>query len=208
MFLYHFIMRENDSLRAQNAALLNKVLVYKGLEVQSQRLRRVLDFAAMQPKRYIPAQVIGFDTSNAASSITIDKGRSSGVVVGCPVVTHLGLVGQVVEITSFSSRVLLISDPNLAVACRLLETRDLGLVSGGLSRNLKMQYLAADADVASDGVVVTAGIKVGKITSVYPEGIPVGVVVDVVNNPGMQTKTAYVKPFVNFGALEEVLVIR
>jgi len=71
-----------------------------------------------------------------------------------------------------------------------------------------MQYLPFDTDVKKGDIVVTAGISVQDIKSIYPEGIPVGTVVEVISDTNAQTKTAFLKPFVNLNTLEEVLVAK
>ena len=50
-------------------------------------------------------------------------------------------------------------------------------------------------------------MSAGEIASIYPADIPVGVVVDVFRDEGKQSITAFVKPFVDFARLEEVVVL-
>ncbi len=204
---YRAIFNENEKLTNQNGELLKKIVEYKELELQNKRLKKFFHLRSDSKIDFVVSNVIAFDSSNLSSSVIIDKGKKSGVTPGMAVITDLGLVGRISESAMFSSKVLLIQDPDVFVSARLQRSRELGLVSSRFL-GLKMQYLPLEADVQKQDIVITAGIKVGKVKSIYPEGVPIGIVTDVIQESNMQTKTAFIKPFVNLNKLEEVLVIK
>jgi rod shape-determining protein MreC len=66
----------------------------------------------------------------------------------------------------------------------------------------KMDYVLRSGDVAPGDRVVTSGLG-----GVYPKGLPVGEVLEVKDNPGEFFKDIQVRPMVDFGKLEELLVL-
>ena len=65
-----------------------------------------------------------------------------------------------------------------------------------------LRYLAEEADVQAEDIVVTGGQG-----SVYPYGIPIGRVVSVSFNAYSRTTEAVVAPFVDFSDLSHVAVL-
>ena len=66
----------------------------------------------------------------------------------------------------------------------------------------RMVNLARDADVVKGDRIVTSGLG-----GLFPKGIMLGEVADVVNDEGGLLKYAVLKPAVDFSRLEEVFVL-
>lgn len=66
----------------------------------------------------------------------------------------------------------------------------------------RMVNIARDADVVKDDKILTSGFG-----GIYPKGLLIGEVVDVVNEEGGLIKYAVLKPAVDFDKLEEIMVI-
>lgn len=58
-------------------------------------------------------QVMSSGTDPYSDHVVIDKGSNSGVYEGQPVISDRGVVGQVVAVSKFTSRVLLICDASM-----------------------------------------------------------------------------------------------
>ena len=76
---------------------------------------------------------------------------------------------------------------------------DYALVHDGLA---VLRYMAEEADVQAEDVVVTSGRG-----SVYPYGIPIGRVTSVSFNAYSRTTEAVITPFTDFSDLTRVLVM-
>jgi len=113
-----------------------------------------------------------------------------------------GLVGRVVEVTPYTAKVQLVTDPVSASGGLLQRTRVTGIVSGNLGAGLRMRYLPLLADVAVGDEVVTSGMG-----GVFPKGIPVGRVTAVERKSGALFLEAVLQPKVDLGRLEEVLIL-
>jgi rod shape-determining protein MreC len=112
-----------------------------------------------------------------------------------------GLVGRVVLTTNDLAKVQLVTDNNCSVGSLVERTRRQGVVRGNGGNAIHMFDIPSLADVQVGDRVLTAGID-----GVYPRGITVGTVVR--SDPGQSLfKTITVKPAVDFGTIEEVIVI-
>ncbi len=113
-----------------------------------------------------------------------------------------GLVGRVVRVTANFSKVLLITDPNSSVAARLAASRESGILTGQRERDLRFSLVDPETPVAPGEQVVTSGLG-----GVFPGGIPVGVVSQVVPDETALEKQILVRPTVDFSRLSDVLVV-
>ncbi|MPN17613.1 Cell shape-determining protein MreC [bioreactor metagenome] len=123
-----------------------------------------------------------------------------------PVVTPQGLVGNVVNAYPNSAKVQLILDPRSAVGSLVQrpESRVAAIVEGNSASKFTphMVNIARDADIIKGDQIITSGFG-----GIYPKGLQVGQVTDVVNEEGGLLKYAILKPAVDFDRLEEVLII-
>lgn len=192
---YKRLSRENDVLRAR---LTGKEDLIK----ENNRLNNLLNFKKKLIYPSVAARVIGREPSNWNTAILIDRGKEDGVEDGMPVVTDLGIVGKIAEITDSSSKVILLTDYRFSVAAGILSSRESGLVSGTLQGLCRMRYLSKNAQIQEGDTVVTS-----KLSSTYPEGLLIGEVVSVYQNPDTSSVECLIRPAVSLSQVEEVIVI-
>lgn len=141
-----------------------------------------------------------------AVELTLNKGSAHGIAVGMPVVTTEGLVGMVYEVSPLSCRVRTLLSTSASVAAVTARAGESGLCEGNYTAltegQVTLRYLPAEADVAEGDSVLTSGEG-----SVYPYGIPVGRVAAVTANGYNRTTEATVEPFVDFTALNQVMIL-
>ena len=202
LIFFHRNMVSVQRLQMKADFLDKKLIDRTELMQENARLRRLLDFKTTAPYRVIAARVIGRDPSNWVSVVIIDKGSASGIRKGLVCVTFLGLVGRVEEVSVSSSKVMLLSDPNMGVSAVSQRTRQEGLVSGSLGGVLIMKYLPKDSDIKTQDVIITS-----EFTGVYPKGLLIGTVSRVGEEFSGLTRYAVIKPAVDFSALEELLIV-
>jgi rod shape-determining protein MreC len=187
---------ENQQLRAENLQL-------KENEIEIRTLRGLVNYAQSQSEsKYLTATKIGSDTAPFLTYVIFDKGSDDGVTRGMPVVTGEGLVGRVVEVSATACKVLLITDPNSAVATRLQKSREEGMVVGQVGGGLEMQFITQKAKIETGEVVLTSGLA-----GVYPAGIVVGYVTGVEQLNFEVLQKAVLAPAVDFTKLDIVLII-
>jgi rod shape-determining protein MreC len=147
------------------------------------------------------AHAIMLDTSGRFKSMILDRGSATGIDVNDAVVNANGLIGRVVLTTKDMSKVQLVSDNNSSVGVLLERTRRQGVLRGDGASGAQLYDIPSLADVAPGDHVLTAGID-----GIYPKGIPVGAVVKADKGQDL-FKSIVVKPSVDFGAIEEVIVL-
>jgi rod shape-determining protein MreC len=187
---------ELRKLRTENTAASEAI-------VENDQLRGLLAIKARLGLEGVAASVIADSLSNFEWSVTIDAGSAQGVKVDEAVVSGDGLVGHVTEVTPGWSKVTLILDPTSAVAGRLVDSGDTGLVVGDGNHDMTMQMVAPSATVNPGEAVVTAGFRGG----LYPAGILVGLVSHVAPAEGSLSKVVSIAPVVDFSSLQFVQVV-
>jgi len=189
------LKKEIDLLRMENAR-------YREMAAASKRLNDLLQFKETIPWPVTEAQVIGLDPSGWFESVIIDKGKNAGLKVNMPVVDARGVVGRLVSVSSNYGKVLLLIDQNSAVDCLVQRSREKGIVKGISSGLCRLDYVVRAGDVVVGDTVVTSGMD-----RVFPKGLPVGEVVEVMDTPWEFFKDVKVKPMVDFSKIEDILVI-
>ncbi|ANI30297.1 rod shape-determining protein MreC [Yersinia entomophaga] len=163
---------ENRALR-QELLLKNTDLQLLGqFKQENSRLRELLGSPLRQDEQKMVTQVISSGTDPYSDQVVIDKGTDNGVYEGQPVISDKGVVGQVVAVSKFTSRVLLICDASHALPIQVLRN-DIRVIAagGGCSDDLLLEHLPSNTDIRVGDVLVTSGLG-GR----FPEGYPVAVV--------------------------------
>ncbi len=202
-----------DELRKQRATLRAQALAGTDAVRQNRQLQGLLDLngaVGLKDSGPVTARVIGQSPTVWYSTITIDKGTSSGVRAGQPAVTADGLIGQVTTATSNSSVVTLITDGDVAVPARVSENGVPGVVqtSAGGPSDLRLKYTTRRDRVEEGNSVVTAGTtsQSDRLQSLYPPGIPIGTVTRV-DDAGTDTQQVHVRPYADLRRLEFIEVL-
>ena len=194
-------VNENVELRRKVASLTTENLKLRQSGSDMRRLRSLLAYAEQFEYETSMGQTIMLDTAGRFKSIIIDRGSADGVEVNDIIANANGLIGRVVLTTNDLAKVQLVTDNNCSVGSLVERTRRQGVVRGNGSANVQMYDIPSLADVQPGDKVLTAGID-----GVFPKGIPIGTVVRA--QPGQSMfKTVMVKPAVDFGTIEEVIVI-
>lgn len=196
-------LREENRILHERLDLLTRMAEEtEAIHDENVRLRNLLNFQKMIPYTSIPAQVIGRDPSNWSNSLIIDKGSAGGIKQSMAVMSTRGLVGRIVEVGKNSSKVLLITDPNLKVGIMIRRNRQGGVMVGRPAGRCKVIYISLDSDVKKGDKVISAGFG-----SIFPKGILIGDIESVGKEEGRLYKYAIVKPSQDLSKLEEVLCI-
>lgn len=194
-------VNENLQLHREVAKLTTENLELRQSEGDLKRLRSLLGYAEQLSTPSTMAYALMLDTSGRFKSMILDRGSASGIDVNDAVVNANGLIGRVVMTTKDMAKVQLLTDSNSAVGVLLERTRRQGVLRGDGVRGAQLYDIPSLADAAPGDVVLSAGID-----GIYPKGIPVGTVVKAEKGPDL-FKNIVVKPSVDFGAIEEVIVL-
>jgi len=195
--------KENYALKKKIDELLLENQKIPELENENKRLKTILKLTESNPDTSVVARVIGEDLKNWFKCIIIDKGRDQGIKEKMPVITPKGIVGQVVEVNKWHSKVMVINDTNSSVDVNI-EGRDTrGIIEGTGYTVLKLKYITKNDEVEVGDRLVTSGKD-----SIYPKGMPTGIIIAINKNKAGIFYDIDVMPYNNFKRLEEVLVIK
>ncbi len=191
-----------SDLKAENERLSARNVELEEAEITARQLQELLDLKSSYDLQSTAARVIAGSTDSWTSSVTIDKGTASGIVVGMPVVNGKGAVGQVISSAATTATVRLLSDESSSVSAMIQSSRAQGMLRGSPDGTLYLSFIRTDNAVNAGDVVVTSGLG-----GVFPKGLPLGKVASVESVPGSTYYTIVVEPFTTVANLEEVLVI-
>jgi len=192
-------------LKQRNAELSAKLVAQANLEGELGQLKGVLNLAGAGRYKTVAARVIAMGAAAGFSdTITIDVGSANGVAPDMTVFSADGLVGRVHSVASNSANVILISDLNFKIGARLAGTQALGVVSGRGAQPLSLEVLDAQEPVAVGDRLVARGSVGGRP---FVPGVPIGVIIQVMQTPGALTRLALVRPYAHLGSLDIVGVV-
>jgi rod shape-determining protein MreC len=194
--------KENEVLRRELHELKLQVNRYREADLANQRLRALLNFKKSIATPLLPAELVSFDPSGWFQTILIDKGSSDGVAQDMAVVSAEGLMGRVIGVSSRHAKVLLILDANSAVDALIQRSRVRGVLVG-LGRDLcLLKYVQRNEDVQVGDQVISSGMG-----GVFPKGLLLGTVQEVVRGSSGLFQRVEVEPAADFSRLEEVMVV-
>jgi rod shape-determining protein MreC len=198
------LQQQNARLRAEIGRLQRQALAQQDLATRLRALEELthLPFAAGVPT--VTAQVIGLNTSDFASTVTLDVGRARGVEAGMPVVGGAGLVGQVIDAWSNGCTVRLVTDVRSAVGVRYGPQGALALAQGaGSDLPLDIQYIAPGTQLHKGQVLVTSGLQQAQ----FPVGIPVATISSFSSSASSTQEAVTAKPVADLDELQYVDVL-
>jgi rod shape-determining protein MreC len=204
---------ENAKLRKEVEQLRRQATENQTAARDNVQLRQLLRFrdGPRFPDGYtgVATRVIARPPSIYAQEVVVAAGSSDGVKTNDPVVTQDGLVGLVTEVTSNAAKVTLLTDQESAVSAVDAASGAAGIVRRGPSDTsvLVLDRVGKDQQVGEGDKVITAGWKTGKLESLYPRGIPIGVVSGVGQQDVDLYKRIQVTPLVDFDSLDDVIVL-
>jgi rod shape-determining protein MreC len=197
------LRKQVDRLRAEVIANESEKHSYHEL-LTLYRLDNQLSVKDYHP---VAATVVAKSPNVWYSTVTIDKGESSGVRVNDPVINGEGLVGKVAQAASDGAQVTLITDSSVGVSARIGTSNATGIVQPkvGDPNDLLLQYLPANTRANRGEYVLTSGTVSSPDDSLYPPGIPIGQVTSV--NEESAYRSVNVHPLANLHNLDVVQVL-
>ncbi|RME14626.1 MAG: rod shape-determining protein MreC [Bdellovibrio sp.] len=189
------LLKENASLKAQLGALTE-------LQLENQRLNRLLQFQQRSSMQLLAAKVIGRDLIPDHQSITINRGSKDGIKVNMGVITEGGIVGYILRVNNKTATVLLLTDRYSAIDAIVQRSRARGIVRGFTSDTCLLDFLQRSDDVVNGDLIVSSGFD-----QAFPKGFPIGTVFKVKKSRYGASQEVYLHPIINPFTLEEVFII-
>jgi len=207
MFQYEALAAENAELKKEIAEMEDVARQAESTARENQRLRGLLSLqAAHEDYVMVDAYIIGWNSTDWNSTLTINRGTNVGIKENMCAVTENGqVVGLVTEAGPNYAVVKTVLDSTLEISGTISTSGYNGMVSGGYIDGhetlLKMEYLPSSAIIRNQDQVVTSG------STVYPRGLIIGSVVDAGFEETGVAKFALLRPAAEINTLEQIFII-
>lgn len=208
-FHYGQLQSQNAQLRVEQGALERQLYADRYASAVALEERDLEGQSYVANMASVPAEVIENSTSNFEYTVEIDRGTSSGVGDGMPVVGLKGLVGRVENAAKSTATVQLLTDKASSIGVVDSANNLYELAGEGEGNPLALQSFGSSPGPLRVGsMLLTSGQRNGQPASAYPPGIPVGVVHSAHVASGGLSTTASVTPIVDLDNLQYVVVLQ
>ena len=193
---------EISKLKKENLKIKVNLQRIDVLENEVTRLRSIKAAAIKKIENIKIAKVIQRDVIPNKKSLKMNIGSKDNIRMGQTVMGVNGLIGQVVEINSFTSKVLLITDSSSNVPAIIARTGQQVIIKGESQTDMmEISFLKNEADIQKGDLIVTSGQAKRFIAS-----IKVGRVKDIVKNEGERFSRVTLIPLENINDINEVII--
>lgn len=195
---------EKEALQRQRIELAQIATHAAQLSAENAQLRRLLNVPDTMAQPSIAVEVL-YEPPNAfAHHLVFDKGTSSGIRPGMPVIDEGGVVGQIVRVTPFTSEAALLTDDKVSIPVQVLRN-GLRLIAfgGNVSGKVEVRYLTDNADIEAGDTLITSGIG-----GLFPAGLSVAKVDEIVRDAASGFAVAVASPLSHPERFRHFLVLR
>jgi len=166
----HFLVhKENEILKEELVKLREKEFQLQFLSSENKKLQEILDTTSEKYYNSIITKVLLDKQSPFLKSVIINRGSSARIKKGMPVVDGSHLVGRIVEVNFFSSRVLLLNDLNSRIPVTIEPSAAQAILTGVGEEKPLLNYLPEAFIGVDEQTVFTSG-KDG----IFSPGIAIG----------------------------------
>ncbi len=161
---------------------------------------------------YVTADIISKDGNGFYSSFLISAGKKDGITEGSLVLSGSGLAGVVEVSYENYSKVVSILDSKMSMSFRIARDEKItGIASQNLDSKafedmkeglLKAYCNETEQEILVGDIVITSGM------GIYPQGIEIGEVYEIIEDNTNLLKYIKIKPYTNFNDLDKVMVIK
>ena len=195
------LVKENEQLHQLNKENYESPDIPRKMVVDTVRMD---SFRQIQKYFYLPAKVVGTTASSQVNFLTIHRGSAQNVKANMGVVSSLGIVGTVVNVSENYASVMTLLHRQYKVVVRLKNGGERGTVEwdGTSPYFVTLKDIPKSAKVNKGDTVVTSSTS-----SLFPGNIMVGTVEEVVDDKSSNFYTLKLKTATNFFNIEYVYVI-
>ena len=170
-------LRDINNQLQENNTLLEMELARLKAELQQLKsennIEEFLQGELPKTRLFGVARPVNVTTVNTNNYITLDKGSLDGIVEGMGVINRSGVVGIISTVSDNYSLAISILNPKLRLSCKLKGSGYFGSLTwdGESPEYAKLEELPRHVEFNKGDTIVTSGYS-----SVFPEGIMIGVV--------------------------------
>lgn len=205
---YFYLRTINEDLQTRLADLeLENISLRRQLQRADERLfaDSIKPDSALMPYNFIIGRVINNSIVRPNNFITINRGSLDGVAPEMGVVDQNGIVGIVNVVGPHTARVISVLNSDLRLSCKVKGSDAFGSLvwDGKTSRQAVLEELPRHVEFSPGDTIITSGYSV-----VFPEGIPVGTVVEQMRDADDNFYSLRVELLTDFATLSTVRIIQ
>lgn len=206
------VYEENQLLREKIAEYKSIVYEVQELKKENKELRSILEKDdSISDYRPIHATVISRSPESWVSQVTVNKGSKHGVRDNMAVITAEGMIGKIQSTSQFTSTVQLLTgfdqfNQISAMISKEGEEEDIfGIIENYDEDTESLMFKIIDEsekDVEKGDLVISSGMG-----GVFPSGLIIGTVEEIVPDRYGLTSTALVSPSANLYKINNVIIV-
>lgn len=205
---YNRLAKENEELKEQLKKSKDEIYSAALIEEENEWLRKYLSLKREHMDYELEdASIISREAGNYMTVFVLNRGSLHGVETNMPIITEDGVVGYIAETGLTWSKGITLAETASSVGAYVERSNEIGVISGSyaLKENGEciMSYLPKDADIKAGDRILTSGIG-----SIYPQGLVIGEVTEVVHDEYTREIKATVKLSASFQNLKKVMIIK
>ncbi|RKZ60485.1 MAG: rod shape-determining protein MreC [Gammaproteobacteria bacterium] len=192
--------REFEARHLENRVQLQKLDI---IEKENERLRELLSATSKTTERLLISEIINVDVDPYKQLILLNKGSSSDVYRGQPIIDAQGIMGQIIHVSPLSSTAMLITDASHALPVQIDRTGLRANAFGtGKMDQLNLRHLPHNIDIQIGDTLITSGLG-----GVFPPNYPVARITKVERPAGEPFATVIAIPLAQLDKSREVLLV-
>lgn len=200
---YKAILQENRKLKNEQVKYDILVAYNKEIEEENKRLREILEMKQRNKLNLKVGKVNFRNSNNIYERFYIDLGKKDGIKKNYIVLAGENVIGKVGKVYEDYSIVDMITGENYSVSS-LTETNNLGILRGSNEGDGTLYF---EANTFQENISVGEKIYTSGISEIYPKGLYLGKVSEIVENGVEVLKSVKVDSGVDILNLAEVLIL-
>lgn len=197
------LLKKNSDFEARH--LENRVQLQKLdiIEKENDRLRKLLSAIPKTTERLLISEILNVDVDPYKHLIILNKGSSSEVYKGQPIIDAHGIMGQIVHVAPMSSTAMLVTDASHAIPVQVNRTGLRAIAFGsGKNDQLNLRHLPHSVDIKVGDLLITSGLG-----GTFPPNFPVAIISKIERPAGEPFAVIEAKPHAQLEKSREVLLV-
>jgi rod shape-determining protein MreC len=191
---------EYEARHLENRVQLQKLEI---IEKENDRLRSLLSATPKSTERLLISEIINVDVDPYRQLILLNKGSTSGVYQGQPIIDAQGIMGQVIHVAAMSATAMLITDVSHAIPVQIDRTGLRAIAFGtGKMDQLDLRHLPHNVDIQVGDMLISSGLG-----GTFPPNYPVATITSIERPDGEPFAAIEAKPLAQLDTSREVLLV-
>jgi rod shape-determining protein MreC len=203
-----FLYQENLSYKQKNQELEDKLRNYDTISKEYNSLSKFLNLEKIKNTKSVFAKISAREPSEWYQWLIIDKGEKDGLKEGLPVAIFnkgkntLCVLGKIIKTYRSSAKVILITNSSCEIPVEI-KYKGINCLAEGFNSNIiKITYIPSGADIKPGDEIV-----VSELSSVFPKGIIVGVIKEVMEETYIDFKTAIAEVYCEADVVYDAVIL-